>query len=57
MTASAAAAESDRLWRILRAHEGPLGDPGRPPIEVLANRCAAVPGDYLTLDDLRACLS
>jgi HAD superfamily hydrolase (TIGR01509 family) len=34
-----------------------LGDPGRPPIEVLVNRGAAEPGDYLTLDDLRACLS
>ncbi|MEU4236147.1 HAD-IA family hydrolase [Actinoplanes sp. NPDC026619] len=34
-----------------------LGDPGRKPIEVLANRGAARPGDYLTLDDLRACLS
>ena len=34
-----------------------LGDPGRPPIEVLANRGAAKPGDYLTLDDLAACLS
>jgi HAD superfamily hydrolase (TIGR01509 family) len=34
-----------------------LGDPGRPPVEVLANRSAAEPGDYLTLDDLRACLS
>lgn len=33
-----------------------LGDPGRPPIEVLANRGAARPGDFLTLDDLRACL-
>ncbi|MBU2666385.1 HAD-IA family hydrolase [Actinoplanes bogorensis] len=33
-----------------------LGDPGRPPIEVLANRGAARPGDYLTLDDLRACV-
>jgi HAD superfamily hydrolase (TIGR01509 family) len=33
-----------------------LGDPGRPPIEVLANRSAAKPGDYLTLDDLAACL-
>ena len=30
-----------------------LGDPGGPPIEVLANRSAARPGDYLTLDDLR----
>ena len=34
-----------------------LGDPGRPPVEVLANRGAAEPGDYLTLDDLQACLS
>jgi len=33
-----------------------LGDPGRPPIEVLANRSAATPGDFLTLDDLRALL-
>ena len=32
-----------------------LGDPGRPPIEVLANRSRARPGAYLTLDDLRAC--
>jgi len=34
-----------------------LGDPGGPPIRVLANRGAARPGDYLTLDDLRACLA
>jgi HAD superfamily hydrolase (TIGR01509 family) len=33
-----------------------LGDPGRPPIDVLANRSRARPGSYLTLDDLRACL-
>ncbi|GAA4603856.1 HAD superfamily hydrolase (TIGR01509 family) [Actinoplanes octamycinicus] len=33
-----------------------LGDPWRPPIEVLANRGAAKPGDYVTLNDLRACL-
>jgi len=33
-----------------------LGDPGRPPIHVLANRSAARPGDYITLDDLRDCL-
>lgn len=31
-----------------------LGDPGRPPIEVLANSSAARPGAYLTLDDLTA---
>jgi HAD superfamily hydrolase (TIGR01509 family) len=34
-----------------------LGDPGRPPAEVLANRGAARPGAYLQLDDLRACLA
>jgi HAD superfamily hydrolase (TIGR01509 family) len=33
-----------------------LGDPGREPVEVLANRSPAHPGDYLTLDDLRDCL-
>ncbi|XVU28320.1 HAD-IA family hydrolase [Actinoplanes sp. CA-054009] len=33
-----------------------LGDPGRPPIEVLANRAAVRIGDFITLDDLRACL-
>lgn len=33
-----------------------LGEPGRSPIEVLANRCGARPGRYLTLADLRACL-
>ena len=32
-----------------------LGDPGRPPIEVIANRGPARPGDYLTLDDLGVC--
>jgi HAD superfamily hydrolase (TIGR01509 family) len=34
-----------------------LGGPGRPPVEVLVNRSAAEPGDYIVLDDLRACLS
>ena len=33
-----------------------LGGPDRPPIEVLANRSAARPGDYITLDVLRDCL-
>lgn len=33
-----------------------LGEPDRPPIQVLANRSAAKPGAYLTLDDLRALL-
>ena len=34
-----------------------LGDPGGPPIEVLAARGAARPHDLVTLDDLRACLA
>lgn len=33
-----------------------LGDPDRPPIEVLANRGSAQPGAYLTLDDLTSCI-
>jgi beta-phosphoglucomutase-like phosphatase (HAD superfamily) len=33
-----------------------LGDPDRPPIEVLANRSAATPGSFITLDDLRSCV-
>ena len=33
-----------------------LGDPGGAPIEILANRGAATPGDMVTLDDLRACM-
>ncbi len=33
-----------------------LGDPGGPPVEVLANRSASEPGGYLTLDDLRKCM-
>jgi HAD superfamily hydrolase (TIGR01509 family) len=32
-----------------------LGDPDRPPIEVLANRGPARPGHHITLEDLRAC--
>jgi HAD superfamily hydrolase (TIGR01509 family) len=34
-----------------------LGDPGAPPIEVLAARGGATPHDLVTLDDLRACLT
>jgi HAD superfamily hydrolase (TIGR01509 family) len=34
-----------------------LGDPDRPPIEVLANRSRARPGHHVTLDDLRACVA
>ena len=33
-----------------------LGDPGRPPIEVLAARSASSPGEHITLDDLRSCV-
>ena len=33
-----------------------LGDPGRPPVEVLATRSAARPGAFVTLADVRACL-
>jgi HAD superfamily hydrolase (TIGR01509 family) len=33
-----------------------LGDPGGEPIEVLANRSAAMPAGYVTLADLQACL-
>lgn len=33
-----------------------LGDPGRPPIEILANRGPARLGDYLMLGDLRECI-
>ncbi len=32
-----------------------LGDPGEP-AQILANRSPAKPGEYITLDDLRACL-
>lgn len=32
-----------------------LGDPGGDQAVVLANRSAAAPGDYLTLDDVTAC--
>ncbi len=31
---------------------GELGDPGRPPIEVLADPAGIAPGEYLTLEDL-----
>jgi HAD superfamily hydrolase (TIGR01509 family) len=34
-----------------------LGDPGRPPIDVLVNRGPAHPGDFITLEDLRACIA
>jgi HAD superfamily hydrolase (TIGR01509 family) len=33
-----------------------LGDPGGQPVDVLANHGAARPGDFITLDDLRACI-
>ena len=34
-----------------------LGDPDRPPVEVLADRVPVHPGHHLTLDDLRGCLA
>ncbi len=34
-----------------------LGDPGKERTRVLANRSPARPGDFITLDDLRACLA
>ena len=33
-----------------------LGDPGRPPVQVLANRSRATPGHYITLEDLNSCV-
>ena len=33
-----------------------LGDPGGPPLEVLADRAGVSVGDYVSLDDLRACI-
>ena len=33
-----------------------LGDPGAEPVRVLANRCGARPGGYVTLADLASCL-
>lgn len=34
-----------------------LGDPGTPPVRVLASRSAASPGAFVTLADLEACLA
>ncbi len=34
-----------------------LGDPGRPPVRVLADRAGVSPGDLLELSDLEACLA
>lgn len=34
-----------------------LGDPGRDPVTVLADRGGVHPGDHLTLEDLQACLA
>ena len=34
-----------------------LGDPGGEKTRVLASRCAARPGEFITLDDLNACLA
>ena len=34
-----------------------LGDPGMPPVQVLANHSVARPGPFVTLGDLAACLA
>ena len=34
-----------------------LGDPGGETTRILANRSPADPGEYVTLDDLSACLA
>lgn len=34
-----------------------LGDPDRPPIQVLQNRSGTSPGDFLTLQDLQDCIA
>ena len=34
-----------------------LGDPGEPPISVLANRCSVRPGPFVSLRDLQACFA
>jgi hypothetical protein len=33
-----------------------LGDPGRPPVRVLADRASVRPGEQIELTDLEACL-
>jgi HAD superfamily hydrolase (TIGR01509 family) len=50
ITVSSFAAQEDFSEALLVVSD--LGDPGRPPIEVLANRSTVRPRDYLTLDDL-----
>jgi 4-aminobutyrate aminotransferase-like enzyme len=53
VTAATAAAGSDRLRALLRAHEGPLGDPGEPPIVwVAADGAAVTDADGRTYIDL-----
>ncbi len=47
--------EEDSAEAVLVVSE--LGDPDRPPIEVLANRSPARPGPMVTLDDMAACLA
>ncbi len=55
ITLSTFTRDEDMREAILVVSE--LGDPGRPPIELLASRGRATPGNYITLDDLRACLA
>lgn len=53
VTVSSYTGDEDFSEAVLVVSE--LGDPDRPPIEVLANRGPARPGNLVTLDDLRAC--
>jgi HAD superfamily hydrolase (TIGR01509 family) len=53
VTVSSYTAEEDFSEAVLVVSS--LGDPGEP-AEILANRSPAEPGQYITLDDLQACL-
>ena len=53
VTVSSYTAEEDFSEAVLVVSS--LGDPGEP-TEILANRSPAEPGQYITLDDLQACL-
>ena len=53
VTVSSYTAEEDFSEAVLVVSS--LGDPEEP-TEILANRSPAEPGQYITLDDLQACL-
>lgn len=55
MTVNGYTEEEDNSEAILVVTS--LGDPGGERTEVIANRSAANPGDYITLPDLEACLA